>query len=74
MKGKVYKDDPACGFSEDISITFFNDKKELMICPALDGDPVMRVGVGGEYFKITPKARAELDALLRDYGFSFPAV
>ena len=75
MSGRVYTDNPSCGFTADISITFFNEEKTLMICPALDGDPIMRVGDNSnEYFKITDQARAELDIMLHRYGFKFPAV
>ena len=73
--GKTYRDNPSCGFSKDVSITFFNEKKVVIICPALDGDPILRVGdSGNNYIVITDKARAELDDLLQLYGFAFPAV
>jgi hypothetical protein len=74
LTGRLYTDNPSCGFSQDISITFFNEEKILIIYPALDGCPIMRSGDSNRYFKITEQARTNLDLILEKYGFIFPAI
>jgi len=72
FNGTVIKDSPSCGFSENISITFIG-KNKLMLCPALDGCPLIRIGTTDKYLIISQETRTQLDAFLERYGFKFPA-
>ena len=72
LSGFSWKDSPSCGFSVDISITFTDGKKELILCPACDGDPIIRVGDSDRYLEISDEARSSLDAILEQYGMIFP--
>ena len=74
LEGKLYVDNPSCGFSNNISITFFNEKEEITICPALDGCNTMLVKEVNKYFKISEGERESLDNVLELYGIEFPAV
>ena len=70
LKGVSYKDNPSCGFSPDISITFSGEEKSLVLCPACDSCSTARIGDSSKYVSI--KNREELEAVLEKYGFSFP--
>ena len=72
FNGTVIKDSPSCGFSDNISITFIG-KNGLMLCPALDGCPLIKVGTTDKYLIISQETRTQLDAFLERYGFKFPA-
>jgi hypothetical protein len=73
LSGNVIKDNPSCGFSENISITFIGDKN-LMLCPALDGCEKIRIDTTNKYISISKDNRKKLDAFLSKYGFKFPSV
>jgi hypothetical protein len=73
LHGTAIKDSPSCGFSEGISITF-TGKNRLVLCPALDGCPLIRIGVTGKYLLIPQESRMRLNAFLGKYGFKFPAI
>jgi hypothetical protein len=73
LNGNVIKDNPSCGFSESISITFAGNKN-LVLCPALDGCNLIRIGTTNKYINISQKNRLKLNEYLKKYGFNFPSV
>jgi hypothetical protein len=73
LKGNVIKDNPSCGFSEDISITFTGENN-LMLCPALDSCGIIRIGTTNRYINISENNRKKLELFLGKYGFKFPSV
>ena len=74
LSGFAWTDSPSCGFSADISITFTDGNKELVLCPACDGDPIIRVGESDRYIGISDEARNGLDAIVEKYGMIFPCI
>ena len=70
--GKImYKDNPACGFSEDISIKF---NKEQTFCIACDTCPIVYWKEENKYIKLSEEEKARLYKLLELYDFSFPCL
>ena len=74
LKGRAFKNSPACGFSNEISITMEDEKKSIKFCPALDGDPIIRINASDRYIYISKKQRKQLDEILGKYGFVFPHI
>lgn len=72
LKGVSYRDNPSCGFSTDISITFSDGEEDVILCIARDSCPVARINNSNRYIEI--KDRKALEAVLEKYGFSFPSV
>lgn len=72
LKGISYKDQPACGFSPDISITFSDGKKSVTVCPACDSCSKAKIANTGKF--ITIRDKQALQAVLEKYGFNFPCV
>jgi len=72
LKGISYEDNPSCGFSRDISITFSDGDNELVVCPACDGCSKARIGVSNRYICI--KDINALKTVLEKYGFCFPCI
>ena len=70
----AFKDNPSCGFSEDISITFVGKDNIIMLCPALDKCNINRIGTTNKYVNISEENRRKLELFLEKYGFKFPAV
>lgn len=69
FQGKwCYLDDPSCGFSENVSIKIGND----IFMPACDGCPIVKYKK--KYLLLSDDERAQLDAILSNYGVSFPCV
>jgi len=74
LKGRPFKDTPACGFTTEISITMTNGRKSIVFCPANDGCPLLRINDSGKYIKITDETRTKLNDLLEKYGMTLPCV
>jgi len=72
LKGISYLDNPSCGFSLDISLTFTDGEKSIILCPARDSCYTARVGDSGRYINI--KDRKVLEVVLEKYGMIFPCV
>lgn len=67
----ITKDNPSCGFSEDVCI-ILDDK--MTFCFACDACPIVCWKERERYFRITEEEQAELYALLKNYGFHFPCL
>jgi len=74
INGRSYRDNPACGFTSDVSITFSDGRKSLVFCPACDGCPVLQIGGTDRYISISKSNRNRLHAIVRKYGMTFPCV
>lgn len=82
LRGNSLYSDHACGFTSDVSVTMTNGSKSIMICPARDGCPVLRIGdpddvdeaypYAGWYLNISKEQRLTLDKILEKYGAYFP--
>jgi hypothetical protein len=72
LKGVSYSDNPSCGFSLDISITFSDGEKSVVLCPACDSCYTARIGDSNRYINI--KDRKALEAVLEKYGMTFPCI
>ena len=68
---KMYKDNPSCGFSEDVSIKF---NKEQTFCIARDTCPILYWKEENRYIKLSEYEKTQLYYLLEPYGFFFPCV
>jgi len=68
---KLYRDNPSCGFSENISIKF-ND--EQTFCIARDSCPIIYWKEKDKYIKLSKKEKQKLYGLLETYGLFFPCV
>jgi len=74
LKDKIYTDHPSCSFSTDISITLYDEQKEIVLCLACDGCPTVRIGETDKCVFLTDEAGAKLKQILSQYGFSFPCL
>jgi len=74
LKGRTFRDSPACGFSNEISITMSDEKRSIRFCPALDGDPIIRINDSDRYIYISEEQRKRLDKILEKYGMTFPCI
>jgi len=74
LNGKGYTDSPSCGFSVDVSITLSSNQKTVVLCPALDGCPIIKINETNKYFVISNEDRTKLDIILEKYGFKFPSI
>ena len=71
---KYFKDNPSCGFSEDISFEFISNNSKLTFCPALDGCPIIKILEKNVYILIENNQQKVMDDILKNYGFIFPAL
>lgn len=67
----AYKDNPSCGFSEDVSVTFDN---RHTFCIARDTCPIVYWKEKNKYIKLSEKEMSQLYELLGKYGFYFPCL
>lgn len=70
-KKKLYKDNPSCGFSENVSIKF--DDSEIFYI-ANDSCPVIYWKNKDYYFRLSDDEYTLLVEILNKYGFIFPCV
>ena len=69
---RLYKDNPSCGFSENIAVLLNDDSQ--VFCIACDTCPIIYSKNEGLYFKISDKENTLLRNLLKKYGFRFPCL
>jgi len=74
LNGRSFWDNPACGFTTDISITMANDNKSIVFCPACDGCPLLLISNTGKYIRTSDEDRTQLNEVLGKYGITFPCV
>lgn len=73
FQGKILRhDSPACGFSNNVSISF--DSGSLRFCPACDGCGIIYLESLNKYFSISHDDAETLHSILSKYGFNFPCV
>lgn len=68
---RLYKDEPNCSFSEDISIKFDDGQT---FCMARDTCPIVYWKEKDRYIELTENEKTQLYNLLEPYGFTFPCV
>lgn len=68
---KLYKDNPSCGFSKNISVTITDVGT---FCFARDTCPIVYWQEKNCYFTISEIEQIELYTLLEKYGFYFPCL
>ena len=69
---KLYKDNPSCGFTENVAV-WFNDDTQTF-CIACDMCPIIYWENKDRYFRISEDENIMLRDILRGYGFVFPCV
>lgn len=67
----LYKDDPSCGFTEDVSVQF---NKTEIFCIANDTCPIIYWKNKDRYFRISESEYSMLVDILEKYGFYFPCI
>lgn len=67
----MYRDDPSCGFSKNVSI-LFNDSEYF--CFACDTCPVVYWESRNKYFRLSDLEYKELVEMLSEYGVFFPCI
>ena len=74
FKGIAIRDNPSCGFTLDISLTFSKGDKSVTLCPAAgDKCPILRVNDTNRYISITDKQRQCFEEILGKYEVTLPA-
>lgn len=68
----LYKDNPSCGFSDNVSVSF--DNGDNIFCIAQDSCPIIYDKSKNKYFKVSEEGILELHEILEKYGFVFPCV
>lgn len=68
---RFYKDNPSCGFSEEISI-IFNETQTF--CIARDTCPIIYWMEKDCYIQLKKSEMIQLHDLLEQYGFFFPCI
>lgn len=69
INGKqLYKDEPSCGFDENISLRF--DKNIFSV--ACDGCPIIKYN--NKYFNVSDLQIEEIHNIMKKYGAKFPCV
>ena len=72
FSGKIlYRDNPSCGFREDVSIKFDD---EQTFCIANDTCPIVYWKEKNKYIRLKEDEKTQLYNLLEPYGFRFPCV
>lgn len=65
---ELYFDNPSCGFTENVSVSFDGKK----FCIACDDCPIIKYG--SKYFSISETQNRELRKILTENGFHFPCI
>lgn len=68
----LYRDNPSCGFSEEISIKL--NSGDRIFCMSLDDCPVFKDVSSGKYFSISEKKYIKFCEVMEKYGVTFPAL
>ena len=72
LTGLVCRDNPACMFDEDVSITLSDGRKSIMFCPAFCGDSTFALGNTDIHLNVSDKKRRAFDDICKRYGVVFP--
>lgn len=72
LRGRAYRDSPACGFGIDTSITLTDGHKSITFCPACDTCTTIQIGETNRYIDISEKERSRFDRIVAKYGMTFP--
>lgn len=67
----LYRDNPSCGFTEDVSIQF-NESETF--CIACDNCPVIYWKNKNRYLGLSDDENSSLRDILKKYGYVFPCV
>ncbi len=67
----LYRDNPSCGFTENISVQF---DKTRTFCFACDDCNGVYWKEKGKYFDLSDNEKTELHNILEQYGFCWPCV
>lgn len=70
-KKELYRDNPSCGFDENISIKLDNDALLLI---ARDGCPIIYYKNEDKYFTLSETEKEKLHEILIQYGMEFPCI
>ena len=65
---RLYKDNPSCGFTEDISVRF----GETVFCIACDNCPIVKYQ--DRYFSISDAERETINLIFKNHGGFFPCI
>lgn len=65
---RLYNDNPSCGFTENVSISFDG----MIFCVACDTCPIIKWE--NKYFRISEEDREIINRIFEKYGGSFPCV
>lgn len=68
---KLYKDNPSCGFSENIAVVLDNS---LIFCIAQDNCPIIYYKNKKLFFRLSNQEKELLYSVLTQYGFYFPCL
>ena len=68
---KLYRDNPSCGFTEDVSIKFDDSQT---FCFANDGCPIIYWKEKDKYFNIDEDEKSRLDIALKKFDILFPCI
>ena len=68
----LYRDDPSCGFSEEVSVSF-NDGAHVFWF-AQDSCPIVYYKNSDKYLSLSDREQRSLYSILKKYGFRFPCV
>ena len=68
---RMYRDNPSCGFSDNVSLKFNNLQT---FCFANDTCPIVYWKEKDKYFKVTENEKKQLYNILQNHGFIFPCV
>ena len=74
LNGRAYKESPSCGFGLSTSIAFSDEARNVFLCPARDGCPLVEVSTTKLYLRLTTEERELLDQILAKYGIFFPCI
>lgn len=69
LQGNTHRDQPSCGFSKNIALTFTGNGKVLTVYPANDHCPKFRIEDTNQYLSITKESYEELMIILDRYNY-----
>lgn len=76
FSGKILrKDNPSCGFSENIAVCFKSDEGErITFCIARDTCGIVYIKERDRYIHLSKKETKQLRAILANYEMTFPCI
>ncbi len=70
----LYRDNPSCGFSDQVSVTLLDDSNAYTFCFAMDSDNIVYLKEKNMYFQVSDSEKELIYTILSKYGFTFPCV